>query len=534
MFFHNQLLINLLWSYDFKIIPLFSNVHTFAMTRILALICAIFWVFSGAQAQSNVLREYCPNHKPGLPNRESAHAYVDSASGKLYLTYMSKKKMYLNVYKDFKKLDGLDLDRTEDPGLFNQVFASILKEETNYYMLFANPTAAIFSVAKVNFDAKTIEPKETILKIKDSELYLHAFSEGNVFYVLTIVKYSSGFRLYAYDIASQKLTEHLLRFPNLKLDSYSSNSTLWSYYSDLTLWDMMTEQSGGTPFSTTNPYGYVRNPNSKSKLEPKIISGTTKFFQQKNEFFLLVEVLGEYTLAMNVNLLSFTASSEKIPHEQLQVGTLNGRSNSYLFEDKLIQVNVSKKDMVVRVLSLKTKEVLCRLAVNAEDTAISFANTPVSLSSKDNFWGTEKEKEVSKVKQILRQFAKNNVFVGAFRNKQGYLELYLGAYFVLSGGGYYGTNGAGGMTHHGGNSSTLLYSFASLVDETTWKHVDGVTTPNYFQELYTKQREIDCPQNAQTIFELGDKLYLGYYAKSPSKKDPMLEDIHYNVAEFGH
>ena len=79
----------------------------------------LFFFIINVNGQRLVIHQPSLKHKLGVPNRELANAFVDSSTRKLYLNNTSKTIMSVNFYKIFIKLTKIEVEGSENAGIFN-------------------------------------------------------------------------------------------------------------------------------------------------------------------------------------------------------------------------------------------------------------------------------------------------------------------------------------------------------------------------------------------------------------------------------
>jgi|GEM_PF-2641077 len=495
-------------------------------------------------AQNIVIKEPCPNHRPGSPNREAAHSYFDQETNKLYLTYMDKTKLYLKTYVDMVKAEEYGYARTEDAGLFNQVSDVVLKDQKMYYLFFANPSTKEFSVQSINLLDKSIQRYPQALLLGKDEFYLYSFSSQGHFYILTAIRKTSNTRLYEYNFSTKQFEMSVLNFESVKFPNTTKEVKLWDIISD----DNKVSNYDPDIFkyvknATANKY--VKNATTKSEIDPRILSRCIKFYDQEGHLMITIDGYNNMTYVIDVDL-----ETKHFIYNTFEFGKIGALSNevqknSYLFENVLLQVKVSEEKMLVSVVDLQTKEAIISFSCLSEDSVINFSNSPMYRykRQKDLFSTEAKSREFKKVKKMLRICATNNVFIGAIRNEDDKIEITIGSYFVEVQGGQtmMGPGGMGGSSgsigvggpHYAANVVEYLYCFKSSLSKDFRQWVPGYIDESFYQNLLDKQKDLNSPSKAQTIFTINGSYFLGYfYSIYPNAKEGEVEDYYY-VEKFG-
>ena len=138
---------------------------------------------------------------------------------------------------------------------------------------------------------------------------------------------------------------------------------------------------------------------------------------------------------------------------------------------------------------------------------------------------SDREKELNKTRQLLRKMASSNIGISAYENKQGGIELTIGAYEVKS-------NSSMGMMMPGipiasVGAMTVSYSpmmmalsghkfsksvyFKVLIDNQTFRHKKGNVGDNVFEKIASFSDDLLIAPVCETIFRMKGAFYYGYY-----------------------
>lgn len=499
------------------------------MIRILVIIILIF--SQRLYSQNIVIKELCIDHKKGTPNREAAHSYFDKDQNKLFLTFMNKTTLYLNTYVDLKVKERYEYIREEDPGLFNQVSDAVLKDQKDFYLFFANPTCADFSVIKINLLDKSILHFPELIKLGREELYLYSFSTEGKFYILTSVRRTSKLRIYEYNFSANAFARKEFTISGLKaVDGYGDEYSL--------LWEAISIDNNRSTIGN-DMFKYSKTVNSDSDVDPVVLSKVVKFYPWENHLIITIDGYSNVTNIIDINLETNKFNLDKIEFEKIGASSDEIQKNSFLLEDVLYQAKVSRERLIISAIDFKTKQIIKTFSCSEDDDEINFANSPIRKLSKTEFWGFENANEIKKVKKALRIFSKNNIFIGAKRNYSGIIELTIGSYYIQKNNYYYGGGAMGGMMMGGSSSTEYLYFFKSLITPDYLSNIKGAVGESNYDKLLAKQRDLTCPPKAQVIFKLSDESYfLGYfkeYTQPPSENEFYIppKEIYYYVEKFG-
>jgi hypothetical protein len=160
-----------------------------------------------------------------------------------------------------------------------------------------------------------------------------------------------------------------------------------------------------------------------------------------------------------------------------------------------------------------------------EDT-ISFKNTPIVQEG--GAYGAGDSRELSKTKQLLRKMVNGDAVITATPNNYNQIELIIGSYAKMSGGGgggmYMPGGGYGGshmvMVPTGGfNRGGWVKSarFKTLLNADTFEHVEGAIGNSINEKIEYYTGGIKIPPQAENLFMTNGRYYHAYYDKELRK-----------------
>ena len=499
-------------------------------------VVVVWFMCSVTCAQDLVIKEPCVDHKEGVPNREAAHSYFDEESNKLYLTYMDKKTLNLNVYSNMIKVGQYGFVRSEDTGLFNQVADALKKNEKEYYLFFSNPTTKEFSVQSINLIEKTTQLYPQALMLDRDEFYMYSFCSRGEFFLLASIRRTSNVNLYKYNFSTNQFEKTLIELDAITYDNNPKK---------IKVWDIV---SLDNKVSYYNPdfFKYTKNASTLSDLDPKVISRQIKFYNSDHHLKITIDGYNNRTRLIDINLDTKKSEFNSFEFEKIGAPSNEVYKNSFLLDNYLFQVKVSDEKMLFTIHDIKSKELLNSFSCESKDSVISFANSPMYKSiSRQTLFNDDSEKEFKKVKKMLRVCSENNVFVGAIKNTDGEIEVTIGSYFMIeSSGSSMGGGpmaGGGGVSHGtgmyvGSSVSENLYYFKSLLSADCTSRMSGSIFSSYYDLLTNRQKELSCPVKAQTIFSVKNTYYLGYFSsRTPYVENEDLNGVQsfYCIEKFG-
>jgi hypothetical protein len=472
----------------------------------------LFILFSFCtNAQNVVIREYCPGHEKGIPNREAAHSYYDKETNKLYLTYMDQKKLYLKTYIDFIKSEEYNFDRKEDAGTFHQVSASVLQDSKKYWLFFSNPTCTALSAMYVDLNTKEIQAYPEALKAHKNEYYLASFAEQGEFYAIYAVKESSTIRVYRYNYVTNTFEYENFSFANLKVSINNKPLNLWAVINE--------------KIDKSNPFNYERNVNTTEKVNFFDAVASIKYYHQNEHFIITINGYDHATSIIDLNIVDKKYTISKIAFDKLHEKETYEKNytygnnpsvdpelyevkeNSYLLETWLYTVKVSKSKLLVSVFELEGGRKIQTFSCSSTDIEIAFSNSPIITVMEKMYSSEYKYTEVKKVKSLLKVASDESVFIKAARNRQNEIEVSIGSIYYVSKG-----------TGHGSQAAPAFDFFKLLLDPESFnRKTQKLTMPLEYDGIVAQQVELNSYGKTQALFKVKDDYYFGYFNKEAIK-----------------
>lgn len=464
------------------------------MTKI---ICFLFFINSfSLVAQDFVIKEVIENHKRGIPNREAANAYFDENSNKLILTYLNKSSMYVNTYINSKIDERYEFIRDEDPGLFNQISAAIMKDQKNFYLFFANPTCVDFSVIFLNLKDKAIQRYPELIHLDKDELYQYSFTSQNQFYILTAVKNTNKLRIYKFSFENFMFNKLEIDIEELMVKDVNGIS-----YS--VLWWAISENKRFMP--TNNLFKYFKLVNSASDINPSSLAKPLKYYSKNGHIIITIDGHRKSTKMIDIDLKVGNYNYTEFEFPAIGAYANDVKKNSYVFENFLLQVKVSRDSLLICALEMQTKQRILKYSCSATDEKCEFINSPIRKITKSVDFGFENVSYVKNFKRALREFSENNIYIGAIQNPKGEVEITLGSYYKV-------TVSSSTPMASVNNTTEYIYSFKSIWSPDFQIHLKGSVGESYYDKLLARIRELNGPSKSQVIYSLPDQsYYFGYF-----------------------
>lgn len=371
------------------------------------------------------------------------------------------------------------------------------------------------AVQQFDLNSKNVKLNEIDLPLTN-ERYLQCFSLKSFFYIMTIVKDSDLLKLYAFD-PSGKLEIKLLDASQIKF--YGNDYFLKN------LFDIL--KSNLLPFEA--PFS-LRKIESEIPISLVQSANKRKCYYNEDQITITIDMNDGFTQLIFINLHNYSVSEKTIAKPKIKwdgEGIPNFNSNSFLINDKLIQIKSSSDKFILTLKDLEEK--LIKEYTITKDTEIGFKNTDIVQTGGD-FNGT---RVLEKSSQFIRKV--NNLNSGISYYRIGNKSLVtLGSVSeqqqsAMAMGGMFGA--AGAILAAAFNNSTLdsyddyarrkVIKVDCLFDE-NFNHLPGVVPTLAFDKIRDFLAKED-DFSLKTIFRLNEFYYLGYYDE---------DSKNYNIRKF--
>ena len=347
---------------------------------------------------------------------------------------------------------------------------------------------------------KTLD-KSFDLEFKN-EVYLQEFSAPNKFIILTLLKKSNTFKLYAFDNKG-----------NLEIKDIDLSSV--RFYHRTNLYD--TFQEDFMPFE--RPLSLVKI-NSEYPTSLLKTAAKRKCYLVENQLIITIDTDQNYTQVIQIDLENYKISSQNILQTPFKnFGTNNLTHNSFFMNGKLYQIKSSSNKFYLTIKDMDGN--LAKEYVANADTPIEFKNSEISQQGGD-FGGGERTLETSS--QFIRKLNGQNSGISCYQTGENIILTTGSVSSDNSGGtqavlGQFGVIGAlisvavnspsmESFNSYAGRKAVTIFS---LFDK-DGNHIKGDLQPLAYDKISGFLQE-NKKVNAQNLFKVGSLYYLGYYDK---------------------
>lgn len=392
---------------------------------------------------------------------------------------------------------------TVDKPADNQYFIGELFFEDQLTLFYGNELNKQFGLIQLDYETGIYKKGPVLINLED-EKFAQSFSHMGKFYLLTSVKNSSILNLYVYNSYTD--------VKKIELD-YSEIKYSSSYRDDVTLHNLLKEETNGLKLNVQLSLAKV---DQNLPIPLSLTSNRCNLYKSQDRVYLTIDNRAKSTTVLSFSLLDYDISTFVFDGQGIESTAMSGDKtiNSYVLNEKLFQLVVTPKELLLLVYDLNNGQLLKSYGALREEE-INFRNSDFYLEATNSFWG-ERAKRISgdETKKIISKIRKGDAAL-VVREVSEKLELKIGGYRQITN----NVSGMGGIPIGGGiflSSSYRVsdeqdYFFKSYLDPVTLNHepieqIEGV--PSIIGNLKTSLKLKDV---VETIFSDGEKTFWCYY-----------------------
>lgn len=342
-------------------------------------------------------------------------------------------------------------------------------QDNKYTLFLSNRIKNKWAILTLDLESQQHDLQEVRLDI-DSKKILEAFTHNNKLYVFSVKINSSIIEAHVLSTNGEVRNESytfddidfgIKRSFGLKLDEYMGKS---------------------------NVQAAIIDTDSPAALEST--KERTKFYQNGSQITLTLDDSKKETFILQFDLDNGSSSSRSVDKTVLNNAGLGGRSNSFIFDDKLFVFKASSQEMNFTIYELDSKKIIKSFSAE-KDTPITFKNTPI-IQEGGEF---NSYRELEKTSKFLRKVSQSNPAIAVFKQDGKYV-ITLGATKEVTQGGpmvfMYG-GGLAGIAITGlvtGITNATFYQYAS------YSYTKSARFQMVLDESFNVISDIEVPQNS--------------------------------------
>ncbi|MFD0931789.1 hypothetical protein ACFQ0R_04165 [Psychroflexus salinarum] len=431
-----------------------------------------------------------------------------------YLIEDSKTNSYYAILEEDKVTHGFKFDsigtlvnRITSEGLkrkYKEIIGHIIKNN-KLLLIQKNDKGNKFAYIQYDFTTgKTKEAEYDIEKRTDRFVESYCTSDRCIIYTIDISN-NNSLKKWEYKIDGKSSVKEIFLTKQLRMSGIKDNY-LSSY---------IIEAKG---FTSNIDLVKVNN---KIPNNIEITANPNKMYEYENGFVWTLDGDLEHTILLNFDYPEFEPKVRIIKKSRLK-NEWGGKSNSFLFEDKIAQVMSNNKELIVDIKSIEQPEDLIKTLRVGKKEEIEFKNSQIlQEGSMYSFGSTRKMEKTSK---LLRKMSSQDNGISINRNKDKYHITIGGIRKQTSGGGMMmpgfgavpmGTFGAMTVSFnptfyaYGLYSNTGSTRIECLFDK-EFNHSEGEIEKNVFDRIDDYKEVNERNIKVESITYFNNRVILGY------------------------
>ncbi|WP_298117998.1 hypothetical protein [Flavobacterium sp.] len=433
-----------------------------------------------------------------LPKNSDVFQVVEEDKKQISLFFSDKNYARTLRFDDnFNLIDSLKAQRPSK--LYYDIIGYSISGN-KYYSYWSNLNSKEIASQCFDFDSKSTNIKSYRLEF-EKEKPIKKITINNVFYLITVVKNTSILNVYVFNDGQME-----------KKSIDLSDKTFLDYESKKTnLWEIVNEYTSFEPALT------IQNIVNETPPSLTFSANKRKAYTKDNNLILTFDNNQNFTQLLNINLSNFSCF-QKLYNQPFMVQSefSSFDSNSFLLNNKIIQMKINSSKMAMTIKDLEGNELKNFEIIT--DQEIDFKNSEI-IQENGKISNT---RILEKSSQLLRKIYNLNPSIACFENDNN-------IYMTIGGVSTLQNNSAamyGGMI--GGLTGALIgaaissnYSVNNLNSYTNRKvvyinclfdnnfnHIKGTIKKLAFDELRSFAEE-KSNLTSQTVFRFNSNLYFG-------------------------
>lgn len=439
--------------------------------------------------------------KLNLTENTDVFQVVEEDKKQVTLFFSDKNKVKaVRLNESFQVIDSLS---TASPSKDFRSIVGYSLTSNKYYSYWSSAKKKEIIYQCFDFETKQITSKSFKIEF-EKEKIIEIITVNNIFYLVTCVKNSSILNFYV--------------FKDGNLDKKSIDLTDKKFLSSETkpkvLWDIFDES---TAFESSF---FVQDISNESPPSLTLSANKRKVYSQGNSLIFSLDLNSKFTQLLNINLNNFSADLKSYNQPFIEENSyMVAESNSFLSNDKLIQMKLTWEKMIISIKNLdgtefKKFEVLT-------DQEISFKNSDIIQEN-----GSIKNTRIlDNSSKLLRKIQGQNSSLSCYTSKGknyvtiGSVSLIQQNGVLLGGmlGGFTGAMIASSISYNNIFNNLNSYSgrkvvFINCLFDENFNHLEGNVDKLAFDKLRFFA-ENGNKLTSPTIFKMNSSLVFAAYNK---------------------
>lgn len=447
-----------------------------------------------------------------LKNKANAFPIVDNENQSVLLLLSDEHKvMAMNLDKKLNVGDFITAKRPEER--FKSVLGYTLNNN-NPQLYWSTDDKSEILLLDFNFQDKTYNSKTQKLNLNKEQI-LCSFSEGNSFYIFSVLKKSNTLKMYRFNPSTDLYTQEI------NLDSFRFYD---SDYQKTTFYQVLRERL--LPFEESYSLEHI---SSDSPTALVSASKKRKYYIDTNRLTISIDTNKEYTQLVNITLDDGVATESIIYKPYIHFNNRSEiESNSFLLQDHLFQYKLSTQKQAIQISDLQGN-VLAKYETDAT-ASITYKNTDLIQIGGD----FKDYRTLESTSAFLSKIKRFNPGIIAYNYQNGYvikwgsttherlstlqgLSIAIGQYsFGITGASIAASFYNPTLNNYNAYTNRKTVYTAGIFN-TDFKHKEGTIPLLAFDKIQDHWKNSKISSSAETIFKYNNKYYVGYFDTSLNK-----------------
>ena len=386
--------------------------------------------------------------------------------------------------------------------MFKTIIGHSIKNNNDYRIFLTNKSHDKFSTINFSYGTDESSIKEFELE-KDNEKFVQSVSVQNKFYLISIIKYSSIFKVYSFDDEGNY---------SVNIVDFAINNFIDKKGKMAVLYDLM------PGLYSSNSLIDIKKINEKTPSSIEIASEFVKLYIRNTDIIFSFDENTNTTQTVTFNLETFEKKVNQFTKPLELAKSNQKKTNSFINDENIFLIASTDDELVFRTQNFESGTLVKEYVVNVNDT-IAFKNSPIIQEG----GAYDSYREMDKTKKFLRKITSGDVGVSVNSYANGYKIVLGGKKEIRRGGGGMMPMGFGmPMASFGGVSvffNPVYFAYNSYVNtkstyvnclfDQNLNHLEGVFPKNEFDKIkdYNEEDRF-ASQIGETVFK-----HKGYFIK---------------------
>lgn len=311
-------------------------------------------------------------------------------------------------FEIISKLESEDRSR-----MFKTIIGHSIKNNNEYRIFLTNKKHDKFSIINFSYSSNESSIKEFDLE-KENEKFVQSVSVQNKFYLISIIKYTSIFKVYSFDDEGNY---------SINIVDFASNNFIDKKGKMVVLYDLM------PGLYSTNSLIDIKKVDEKIPTSIEIASEFVKLYVKNSDVIFSFDQNSNKSQVVIFNIDTFEKKVKNFTKPLELTKSNQKKTNSFINEENIFLITSTDEELVFRIQNFESEDLIKEYTVNVNDT-IYFKNSPII--QEDGAY--DSYREIDRTKKFLRKITSGNVGISVNSYSNGY-KIVLGGKKEIRGGG---------------------------------------------------------------------------------------------------